>query len=596
MFGNDCLECAIKNTLLEEKDNKIQILQNNLFEMKNKIQESNNLINVYFMYKNENESLRNELENLKKRSGDLAHVSQLEYDLSVLNTKFNKEREKNSSLLLLNNQLTAKLEKGNNDRDNKSGTYILTLEISKIRKELSEREKFINQQNLIIEKMRNQLIRKDDDISMKEPVPEPLTIQGDFTVKQLYEENEFLKKKYHKYHTKYYKFKSKYEECKRLIDLFTISGFNNRVGSQNNPVRPYIESQSQLIEYNDLKYENYPVRQINLQEDFNKLEKKRSNLSQIFEEGNKNDIFTKIDLDILDMPEEEKDANEVEKVKKSKKKQKKEAKKMKSKVKKEKSRKGSEDLEEVNKKNKGKLITALKKIKQVNVKQADIVLEVPKVIDTRDPLSHIYPLPRPKVKIDADEIINKNKKKAADFITFINTIDFSKEQIISFIKADNKTSTYEMIVSYLSYIESNLNNIDLFKVLFFINTMLEHLNDVNIFEYFKEYILSNLSTLLSKSEILIFDPANSHYLDELFPYKDNDITVEDIGAHQYFFLSLTLGIFYKDLRTISQVYEFIIDLLHTYNKEIVSVLNLFRRLIYKYNHIELPGIPLGEAN
>ncbi len=66
MFGHDCLECSKINKELAEKEKMISTYQNNLFEMKSKISESNNLINIYFSHKNENECLRKEIESLKR--------------------------------------------------------------------------------------------------------------------------------------------------------------------------------------------------------------------------------------------------------------------------------------------------------------------------------------------------------------------------------------------------------------------------------------------------------------------------------------------------------------------------------------------------
>ncbi len=53
--------------MIEEKENKIRIFQNNLFEIKNKMLESSNMINVFVDYKNENANLKHEVESLRKR-------------------------------------------------------------------------------------------------------------------------------------------------------------------------------------------------------------------------------------------------------------------------------------------------------------------------------------------------------------------------------------------------------------------------------------------------------------------------------------------------------------------------------------------------
>lgn len=80
MFGNECLECAKMSQVVEEKDKKISTFQNNLFEMKSKMVESNGLINIYFTYKNENESLKKELDTMKKKSDNIV-TPQVTYEV-----------------------------------------------------------------------------------------------------------------------------------------------------------------------------------------------------------------------------------------------------------------------------------------------------------------------------------------------------------------------------------------------------------------------------------------------------------------------------------------------------------------------------------
>ena len=88
MFSHDCLECSKTTKLLEEKERLISTYQNNLFELKSKISESNNLINIYFTHKNENESLRKELESVKrdllKGGTSLISNTKVNYEVSGL--------------------------------------------------------------------------------------------------------------------------------------------------------------------------------------------------------------------------------------------------------------------------------------------------------------------------------------------------------------------------------------------------------------------------------------------------------------------------------------------------------------------------------
>ncbi len=90
MFSNECIECSRTNKLIEEKEKKISLYQNNLFELKSKMIETSSMINVYFNYKNENEFLRKENESLKKKieSGSVSNISsnnKINYEVSILN-------------------------------------------------------------------------------------------------------------------------------------------------------------------------------------------------------------------------------------------------------------------------------------------------------------------------------------------------------------------------------------------------------------------------------------------------------------------------------------------------------------------------------
>jgi hypothetical protein len=610
---NDCPDCATKNTLLEEKENKIRMYQNNLSEVKNKIQDSNNLLNHYFTSKSENSILRNELEDLKKRSVDNINTSQIKYDFDVLWRKWTKEEQLNKSLQSENDQLKAMLDKTSNDKDIKS-------EVSKVKKEISKKDIKINEQHLQIAQLNTQIYnmkKGDNEASLtrvKEDPPVVFSTQNDYSVKQLIDENDYLKKKYHKYQTKYIKYKSKYEECKRLVDCFTqTSGFNRPMM----PIQSNISDVNLATEYRELRYndEQQYARQSSYLDELN-LEKKRSNLSQIFEEKHKNEIFTNIDLDVLDMHEEDKghleEVNELENVEenieevnveenlkesveeKKNKKKKKEAKKKKKEkktkskeVKKEVNEGGSEDLEAIRQKNKEKLIKALKKqrTKTNDKKQEEKNIteeEIPIFVDTRDPLSHIYPLPRPKLKMGINEIIIKNEKKLEEFITLINNIDFTKDQIISYLTAETETSNYEKIINYLSYIDNQIAQIDLIKVLFFMDTVIDYLNDTGVFTYFKEYILTNLEYILNKKEGLHIDSMNIQHLDYIYPYKDNSLTVQEMITHEYLLVSLLLGIFYKDIKITQQIYELIFELFYKYSTEIMNIFVLLKRLVSKY--------------
>ena len=89
MFDNDCVECVRTHKIIEEKEKKLNVCQSNLFEMKSKMMETSNLINVYFSYKNENEQLRKEMEAMKKNAeGSVSTVHNAKVNYEVINNNY----------------------------------------------------------------------------------------------------------------------------------------------------------------------------------------------------------------------------------------------------------------------------------------------------------------------------------------------------------------------------------------------------------------------------------------------------------------------------------------------------------------------------
>jgi hypothetical protein len=83
MLVNECINCRDKISQLEEKENKLRIFKNNLYEIKNKILDSSNMINVYVDYKNENLNLKHEIDILRKKLADGGN-SQQAYDVRFI--------------------------------------------------------------------------------------------------------------------------------------------------------------------------------------------------------------------------------------------------------------------------------------------------------------------------------------------------------------------------------------------------------------------------------------------------------------------------------------------------------------------------------
>ena len=82
MFTNECHDCSNLTKVVEEKETNITIYHKNLFELKSKIIQSNDLISTYLAYKKENENLRKELEYMKSQS-EVGKNSQINYEVSL---------------------------------------------------------------------------------------------------------------------------------------------------------------------------------------------------------------------------------------------------------------------------------------------------------------------------------------------------------------------------------------------------------------------------------------------------------------------------------------------------------------------------------
>jgi len=68
MFSNDCNECKNLAKSLEKNQETLTIFQTNLYEIKAKIINENTLLNNFKFFKNENEQLKKEIEQLKSQS------------------------------------------------------------------------------------------------------------------------------------------------------------------------------------------------------------------------------------------------------------------------------------------------------------------------------------------------------------------------------------------------------------------------------------------------------------------------------------------------------------------------------------------------
>ena len=244
MFENDCNECEKKMSLIEEKQKEILILQHNLIDMKNRIIDTNSLMNTWLIHKKENENMKKELFTLK----DTKTVSSedqnfMKYNFELLQTKYDQICKQIELEKYKNSQFTAAC-------DDIMDAKEVRIENLKLKKQILEKDKEIadlHKSKSLLEKQRKlevkvnfheqcekeELMQKcqyDEIVKIKNELITGETMmnhnyskkfkENDVGYKELIEENDFLKSKYQKYQGKYTKFKVKYNETKSFLDIF----------------------------------------------------------------------------------------------------------------------------------------------------------------------------------------------------------------------------------------------------------------------------------------------------------------------------------------------------------------------------------------
>ena len=81
MYSN-CRECLNYSKTLEEKESSLYIHESNLFEIKQKIFDSNELISSFLIQKQENQNMKKEIENAKSNS-ESGKNSQINYEVML---------------------------------------------------------------------------------------------------------------------------------------------------------------------------------------------------------------------------------------------------------------------------------------------------------------------------------------------------------------------------------------------------------------------------------------------------------------------------------------------------------------------------------
>jgi len=257
------MQCEIYKKELKEKDTKIKLLENNILKIKSLLSESGSLIDGYNEIMEENKNLKIEIDKLKN---DLNLNNNNNYQFELLKQKMLRYQKENQEL---------KTTKQFYESQKRENLNIKDANETKIKRELSQKDKEINQLNTVIclLKLHNndqmlsneEIIKKYSKSKMNNnhhdnnniiDEDEFLFMDNDnklnsfnnnneidynkdnnnnhnnynmniinnnnnnFKMIDIINEKEFLSKEYQKYKQKYFIYKFKYQEFKKTTKLF----------------------------------------------------------------------------------------------------------------------------------------------------------------------------------------------------------------------------------------------------------------------------------------------------------------------------------------------------------------------------------------
>jgi hypothetical protein len=630
MFGNECLECVKRERIIEEKDAKINTMNENLFQLKTKIIEYNQIISAYLNYRNENENLKKENESLKKKTDG---ISNPRYDLEVLKTKFSKERERNINLQMQNTQLTSLCEQYKSQIN--SG-QVPKIEYEKLKKENIEKEKLLTNRESQIEQLKlqisefrgetrsiknkpfineeNKLINFNLESSNLDSFLEINPIQShhlpmnksktnNSELKILFEENEYLKEKYQKYNKKYIKFKSKYKEMKSFLNVFmkmqksfAVPGIAAN-GENFEFLNKKRDSNPHCVETEFAKEERHSRRQ-----NKTKDEKENSLILQKSSSFYNNDIFdTKLDeknqeilfnkieqVDEEEIPIVEKKRtrgrqrtkqnkeeilNEKDKKEISKKKSKKllETPKKETKIERKKDTRKESNTETKKEEKKKKKETKKKERKNKsnkNKKVNDKEENNEEVKEVKRIENHIGPIKPEKLKIDPEELIRKKEESDLMIVHEIN----SKETNSTALVLLGSESVYEKVTKVLDIICNYAEKIQLNQLLIFIDQMIKQNPNV-LFGYFKLYFEIHLNLILKNDKKFIHDELKDEKEKHTFLHNLEKKTSDKYLEAKYIIPYCLSSLLHAENEKSHDVLTFLFQLLIEH--KIVEILSLF---------------------
>lgn len=215
-----CETCERYKQETADKHKELTTIKQNILSLKAKLFESSDLIKAYVQLQHQNEELNKENDLLKNKHDD----SMNKYQLDILKQKLISSNNQVNQYKLAYEQLKSLVEQ---KEINVVDAMQSKNKDSKLRRELSEKDKVINSQNLIIETLKKEKenARNQSDMWFNSGNDNYIDSDNHVKVNELYKENECLGQQFRKYREKYFKYKIMYNEIKHnykmLMKLYT---------------------------------------------------------------------------------------------------------------------------------------------------------------------------------------------------------------------------------------------------------------------------------------------------------------------------------------------------------------------------------------
>ena len=579
-----CNQCERYKIEIEEKNKEIAILKKNSLDLKARLFETSNLISAYIQMKTQFDSLIKENDLLKQKKDD----NNDKYKFEVLKQKILQKSERIRGLESEVKQLNDKIEVYKREtQDN-----LMNTKENKLKRELSEKDKYINNQNLIIERLRSEKNLQNNNNKNYSNNNEGFGMEEDnlysnknqIKISELVKEKEYLDDEYRKYRAKYIKYKYKYKEFKNNAKFFM-----KYYSPSNMTINKDVELLKRKRDRLASEYMEEEIDKRNITNNQNhkiSFDYGNNNASDIFENKLEDEMDLEINNTFNDNNEENKEivvkeiSNDIQNTKKEKKKQEKDNKEaVISKIQTramEKAEKMKQVLspqkepEKETKKKKEKKEKKIKKEKDNKTKEEEKIQskeeESKKEIEIKDAqnkteentikkqvVPHINPIKKQKVIPDS-----KNELNSYSLVEYLSAMSITeiKEDSLSSLFQSLKTLT-EKITFILEAIISNISKLDLSKVIVFIKIFIKMYSHQTpsslsiISNNFLEFINLHEKTIIQSKQKFITNETNPYYSNEII--KENNTSLH--------LITFIIDILYNELNDVSIISKFLFNFL-----------------------------------